>query len=141
MSIDQSALKAIQHLAKTNRARLRQRIAQTRTRLAPARLVSDATESAKMRVGAAANQAMEPVRNHPVLAATAVGVGVAGLAAWIFRKPLMREIGPLADRAWQWLESHVPLSLHSADDAPGEDSNERVRDDYDRAADHHRQDD
>lgn len=108
---------AEERLAKASREALARRLrvktglGAVKARLTPSRLVADGKRHVRDQAKAVATESKAHVRAHPVLTAAVVG----GLAAWVFRKPLLRFAPPLARRGYDWLAGKLPFSEIVAD--------------------------
>lgn len=99
--LDQASRVALAH-----RARLTAGVKATRERLQPARLMDDGKRRARETANALVADSKAHVAAHPVM----VSAAVAALAAWIFRKPLLRHAPPLVSRGYAWLAGKLPFS-------------------------------
>ena len=99
--LDQASRTALAH-----RLRLATGVAAARQRLQPSRLIDDGKRRAKETATALVSDSKAHVAAHPAL----VSAGVAVLAAWIFRKPLLRHAPPLFNRGYDWLAGKLSFS-------------------------------
>lgn len=109
---DGDALSAARQQAQADRARLKGQVAATRDRLAPARLRDDAVEYAHARISDLRHETVAHVRQHPIRTA----FGLAALAAWVARKPLLAHAPPAISAAYGWLSGHLRFSEEATND-------------------------
>lgn len=111
MSAAEDRLAVASREALARRVRLKAGFGAVKARLAPSRLVADGKRHIADQARAVAAESKAHVRAHPVLTAAVVG----GLAAWVFRKPLLRFAPPLARRGYDWLAGKLLFSEIVAD--------------------------
>lgn len=121
MSGGDARLEAASREALARRERLKAGAAAIRQRLTPARLVQDGKAHVTAQAKAVVADGQARVRAHPVATAAIV----AGLAAWVLRKPLLRLAPPLVQRGYDWMAGKLPFSEIVAE----EGATEQVEDD------------
>lgn len=93
MSVDTQDVRTANARADAARERFRGALAFAKTRASPSRIKQDVIDGAKTRIGEAEQAVQTTVRRHPV----AISSAVAGLLAFLFRKPL----ATLAGKGWE----------------------------------------
>lgn len=112
MTEEENRLAVAREEALARRDRLRDQLQATRERLNPVRLRDDVVTFARDSANALRHETVAHIRQHPVRTA----VGLAALAGWIARKPLLAHAPPLVASIYGWLSGQLRLS-HSGEEA------------------------